>query len=449
MLASKIELSEPDAELTLLGSLFVSPTAMGQIAPVLRAEWFSDPLARYLYDAALRVHLSGSHLSTQSIIASLPEQCGTMTRGQLYARACASAVPQSSLGGVVDILKDRWQRRTILAAAEAMTAAVGQIECDPVSVAAETLGALDSVVSSKATSRMVSMAEAVGKLTARMQNPNGTRGATTGYMSLDGKLNGYAPGQLYVIGGRPGMGKSAFACSSLLRTAQSGRGVGMFALEMSSEEVSARMASDVLDNVRAPAYGDILKANLSKDQADEVAFAMSCLQDVPLYIEDAGKLTMQQIAVKARELKARYDAEGTPLAVICIDHLSLVSAGDRYAGNKVAETAEVSNACRILAKELNCCVVLLCQLSRDNEKREDKRPTLSDLRWSGDIEQDAHVVAFVFREVYYLSQDPNVMPHVISDAKNKFEFLIRKNRNGETGDVSMWCSIQHSAVRDE
>ena len=104
---------------------------------------------------------------------------------------------------------------------------------------------------------------------------------------------------------------------------------------------------------------------------------------------------------------------------------------------------------RALAKELDCCVILLCQLSREVEKRDDKRPIMSDLRWSGEIEQDAHVVAFLYREHYYLQNDPAAMDHQVREAKHKLDFLIRKNRNGETGDVQLWCSIAHSSVRDE
>lgn len=135
--------------------------------------------------------------------------------------------------------------------------------------------------------------------------------------------------------------------------------------------------------------------------------------------------------------------------MVCIDHMGLVTPSDRYRGNKVAEAGEVSAQARALAKELDCCVILLCQLSREVERRDDKKPTLSDLRWSGEIEQDAHVVAFLYREAYYLDQDAGADPYALAAARNRLEFLIRKNRNGETGDIRLWCSIGHSMVRDE
>jgi len=141
-------------------------------------------------------------------------------------------------------------------------------------------------------------------------------------------------------------------------------------------------------------------------------------------------------------------AAGVTLGVVCIDHMGLVTPSDRYAGNKVAEAGEVSGRARALAKELDCCVVLLCQLSREVEKRDDKRPIMSDLRWSGEIEQDAHVIGFLYREAYYLAQDPDADHNKLVDARWAMEFLIRKNRNGATDDVRLWCSIAHSSIRD-
>jgi replicative DNA helicase len=188
---------------------------------------------------------------------------------------------------------------------------------------------------------------------------------------------------------------------------------------------------------------------MSREQRDMLQLSKDSLAGLPMYIEDEARLTFAQIIAKAREVKAKLNAAGIPLAVVCIDHMGLVTPSNRYAGNKVAEAGEVSGQARALAKELDCSVILLCQLSREVEKRDDKRPMMADLRWSGEIEQDAHVIGFLYREAYYLAQDANAMPHDIHAAKNKLEFLIRKNRNGETADVPLWCSIGHSMIRDE
>ncbi|MET3925644.1 DnaB-like helicase C-terminal domain-containing protein [Devosia sp. 2618] len=321
-------------------------------------------------------------------------------------------------------------------------------EADPYEVATACLADLDALMEVREEKAGASLRQATEALFDDMRNPDAPKGATTGIRILDGKLNGYRRGQLYVIAGRPGMGKSAYMCSSLWRTAQGGAGVAIFSLEMTKQEIAARMVSDACDATSAPHFGALLKGMSDPKHDDLIGAAQQALSRLPFHIDDSARLTFAQIAVKARRLKAEMAAEGITLGVICIDHMGLVTPSDRYAGNKVAEAGEVSGRARALAKELDCCVVLLCQLSREVEKRDDKRPVMSDLRWSGEIEQDAHVIGFLYRDAYYLGQDPDADPNRLADARWAMEFLIRKNRNGETSDVRLWCSIAHSSIRD-
>lgn len=447
--AEKIVLNEVMAEEGLVGSLLIAPEHFGAFAPDINPDWFTDPLLRYMYEACLRIHLAGNMISVTSIKAALPEQIGGTSRNHLYAQLVAGGLPVSYITGMIDTLRDRWRRRQIIEAAQIAIAEAETIGSDPVEIAVNATSQIDAVSAAGATRKGVGIDKALAGLMEQIEQPASLRGATTGVHALDNKLNGFKAGQLYVFAGRPGMGKSAVMCSLLRRTAQAGHGVGIFSLEMTAEEVTARMVSDTLDTPRAPTFEAITKGLLSEDQKNEVFFAAENLATIPLHIDASPRLTWGEIAARARRLKAQYDAAGTPLAVICIDHMGLVAPSDRYAGNKVAEAGEISNAARVLAKDLNCCVLLLCQLSRDVEKRDDKRPTLADLRWSGEIEQDAHVVAFIYREAYYLAQDPNADTFAVSEARNRLELLVRKNRNGEATDVSLWCSIAHSSVRDD
>lgn len=446
--ASEIVLDEVDVELTLLGSLFVAPDAFQMYADGIKAEWFSDLFARYLFETLMRLHNEGSRLSAPVIVAALPMDCGGMPRGAFYARAASNAMPVQSIPGLISTLKDRWARRTLVDTAEHLKAMAVRFEADPYELASEAVIGFDTISATKSASRSMSYDEAADRQLASSLNPDKTKGFTTGLVTLDDKLNGYKAGQLYVIGGRPGMGKSAFMCSSLRRTAEMGVGVGIFSLEMTSEEIVARFVSDTLDTPHAPFFGSILKGNLDPVEVQDVTMARDSLRGMPLHIDEDARLTMSEIMARARQLKARMAAEGIRLGVVCIDHMGLVTPSGRYAGNKVAEASEISGMARVMAKELECCVVLLSQLSREVEKRDDKRPTLADLRWSGEIEQDAHVVAFLYREAYYLNQRDNVEPWELSAAKNKLEFLVRKNRNGEQCEVHLWCSIGHSRIRD-
>ncbi|MGV8955735.1 MAG: replicative DNA helicase [Cypionkella sp.] len=448
--ASKIELSEVDVELSLLGSLFVSleQNVFETFAPAIRPEWFGDPFARYMFEACLKIIDSGHRLTVPTIMAALPIDLGGVSRGEFYARACAAGLPTSSIGGLVANLKDRWARRSLIEMASRAIEDAQKFEADPYEVASGCLLDLDVVMEVKQEKAGGSLRQATYALFEAMSSPDSQRGATTGLRILDSKLNGYRKGQLYVIAGRPGMGKSAFMCSSLRQTAASGVGVAIFSLEMTREEIAARMISDAMDSTSAPYFGTLLKGEM-REEHDQAAWdASELISDAPMHIDDSARLTFAQIAAKARRLKTEMDAAGVVLGVVCIDHMGLVTPSDRYAGNKVAEAGEVSGRARALAKELDCCVILLCQLSREVEKRDDKRPVMSDLRWSGEIEQDAHVIGFLYREEYYLNQQADADIDKLRDARWKMEFLIRKNRNGATDDVRLWCSIAHSSIRD-
>lgn len=448
--ASNIVLHEIDAERALLGSLFASPETFRQVGDTINPAWFSDPLARYMFEECVKLASEGHTLATNVIISMLPEDCGPgMTRGAFYANTRLAGVPAEQVGGLVSILKDRWARRELLAVADTLKVAATLFGHDPFGLAQDAVQSLDTLNAAKAERSEGTLHDAAASLLDSLSRPEQLRGVTTGLRSLDKKLNGYKAGQLYVIAGRPGMGKSAFMVSSLRCTAEAGYGVGVFSLEMTAEEIAARAMSDMMDSLHAPQYGSILKGMLGEVETEGLVAASMKLSEIPLHIDASPRLTFSEIAARSRRLKAKLEAEGRFLSVICIDHMGLVTPSDRYAGNKVAEAGEVSGAARALAKELDCCVVLLCQLSREVEKRDDKKPAMSDLRWSGEIEQDAHVVAFLYRESYYLQSDPKADPGMISAARHRLQFLIRKNRNGETGDVELWCSIAHSSVRDE
>lgn len=446
--ASEITLSEIDIEVTALGSLFTAPGAFALMADEIKPDWFSDPFCRYMFEGALRIHQAGSRISPQALVATLPEDCGGIPRGTFYARVCASSVPANAIGGVVETLRDRWARRYLIESAGMLQARAKSFGEDPYAIAQDGVIDLDTINANRRGKHGGSLDTGMSALIASLDQPAALKGASTGIASIDAKLNGYKAGQLYVIAGRPGMGKSAFMCSSLRRTAEGNNGVAIFSLEMSEAEIAARCMSDALDSLHAPFYGNILKGTLGQNDRADLQMASDSLAGLPLYIEDSPRLTFSEIMGKARRFKADLEAKGTKLAVVCIDHMGLVTPSDRYRGNKVAEAGEVSAGARAMAKELDCCVILLCQLSREVEKRDDKKPQMSDLRWSGEIEQDAHVVAFLFREHYYLQNDPAADPWAVQEASHKMEFLIRKNRNGETSDVPLWCSIGHSSVRD-
>lgn len=448
----KAALSELDLETTILGSFLQAPTALQFYAGEIKAEWFSEPVCERLWLKMAKEAGEGRDISFMSLLNALPEDLGGVKRNDFLARVAASAIPANMLSGAIHSLKETWARRKLHDDAQELARCALDLNHDPFDLANFAIGGFDEINSSKVGRSAGTLDDGASDLLDDLDNPDDMRGPTTGLKVLDDRLNGYKRGCLYVLAGRPGMGKSAVALSSLRRTAQAGHGVAFFSLEMSQQELAARIVSDILfdreRNPIAPFYGRIISGNVSNNQKHELRSAFHAIKGLPFVWDASPRLTISEIASEARKAKAKFEAEGRRLEVLCIDHMGLVEPSNRYRGNKVAEAGEVSGRARALAKELDCCVLLLSQLSRNVENRDDKRPTMSDLRWAGEIEQDAHVVGLLYREHYYLQQDANADPMDLMAARDKLEFIIGKNRNGEGGKAELYCSIQHNAVRD-
>lgn len=282
--------------------------------------------------------------------------------------------------------------------------------------------------------------------------------ASTGFDDLDRQIGGWKRGRLYVLAGRPGMGKSTFGLSAMLRTAQAGHGAILFALEMSKDELVHMSLTNLAWSREARIeYRDITPESAHQPgyegKFQRIYQSRPKLDALPFYISDRGGLTISDIRSAAQSVAQRFASQGKRLEVLCIDHLGLIKPDVTYQGNKVAETEQVSSALKLLAKELDCAVIALSQLSRQVEGRQDKRPNLSDLRWSGAIEQDADVVGFVYREAYYLSkkeEDPDKEMRRrsrLDECRNRIELLVEKNRSGPTGNLEFFCDIGCAVVR--
>ena len=261
-------------------------------------------------------------------------------------------------------------------------------------------------------------------------------GLATGFYDLDKITSGLHKNELTVVASRPGMGKTAFALNVACNVAMgSKKPVVIFNMEMGAEQLAMRMLSSI-----GQIEGHKLRTGrLEHSDWKRVNEAISRLSDTTLFVDDTSGMTIGEIRAKCRRLASTHE-EG--LGVIIIDYLQLIHGSTKYAGNRQMEVAEISRSLKTLAMELGVPIIALAQLSRTVEGREDKRPLLSDLRESGSIEQDADVVAFLYRDDYYNKES------AIDEHTSKSEYIIKKHRNGPIGTVELIFKRNTSTFRN-
>lgn len=266
----------------------------------------------------------------------------------------------------------------------------------------------------KAQSDMEKLSQTTGEIT----------GIATGFYDLDKITTGLHENELIIIAARPGLGKTAFALNLATNMAlNSHKTVALFNMEMSSEQLILRMISSVgqIDGYR------LKNGKLENNDWKKFNEAISRLSKTKIFLDDTSGMTIGEIRAKCRRLSSSSDG----LGVIIIDYLQLISGSSKYAGQRQQEVSEISRSLKTMAMELGVPVIALAQLSRSVEGREDKRPLLSDLRESGSIEQDADIVAFLFREDYYTKEI------TIDENTSKTELIIAKHRNGPTATIDL------------
>jgi replicative DNA helicase len=255
-------------------------------------------------------------------------------------------------------------------------------------------------------------------------------GVPTGFQDLDRLTNGLHPGQMIVIAGRPGSGKSTMGLDVARAAAiKHGQSSVIFSLEMSKTEITMRM----LSAEARVALAHMRSGNMTDDDWARLARRMGEVADAPLFIDDSPNLSMMEIRSKARRLKQRHD-----LKLVVVDYLQLMTS-PRRVENRQQEVAEMSRSLKLLAKELEIPVVAISQLNRGAEQRQDKRPQMSDLRESGAIEQDADMVILLHREDAYEKESPRA---------GEADLIVAKHRNGPTKDVVVSSQLHYSRFVD-
>lgn len=430
-----------DAEASLLGSLLIDNDAYIKIGDLITSQDFSNPQHRLIFAAMQTLHEKHSPIDILTLSEQLKgEKNLDKVGGASYLTELTNFVPTAAhLEQYARIVADKAIRRRLVEAADDI-AKIGSDEGKNLSELIESAESRLFEVSQQhvhqdITSLESILSEAFDRLDDLHRNKGGIRGIPTGFKDMDKLLAGLQRSDLDVIAGRPSMGKTTLALNIALNIATKAKegSVLYFSLEMSKEQLVDRfLAMEAGVDAWRIRTGD----GLTDKDFEKISVAMGRLAEAPIFIDDTSGITVSDLRTKARRLHHEH-----PLAAVFVDYLQLMSGGSRFAAtaNRVQEISEISRGLKILARELNVPVIALSQLSRSVESRHPQIPQLADLRESGSIEQDADIVAFLYREEYYNPE---------SDRPNITDILVKKHRNGPTRNLELFLDSNQQRFLD-
>jgi replicative DNA helicase len=427
-----------DAEASLLGALLIDSDAIVKVADTLANGDFYDPKHQRIYEAIEQLYEKHSPIDVLTLADQL-KNSGFIdfVGGAAYLTELTNYVPTAAhVEQYAEIVAQKALRRRLIKASQDIIT-LGYDEARDLQELIE--GAETSLfqvsqqhVKQDIMSLESILSESFDRLDELHKDKGKIRGIPTGFKDLDNILAGLQRSDLFILAARPSMGKTALSLNLAHNIAlQSKETVLLFSLEMSKEQLVDRMLA-MESGVDAWA---LRTGNLTDADFEKIGQAMGSLSEAPIYIDDTPGITVSELRTKARR-----EAHQRPLGVIMVDYLQLMSGGGKYGGegNRVQEISEISRGLKGIARELNVPVLAMSQLSRSVESRSPQIPQLSDLRESGSIEQDADVVAFIYREDYYNPQ---------SERRNITDIFIKKHRNGPTGAVELYFDKEKQRFR--
>ncbi|MCB4802668.1 replicative DNA helicase [Methylobacterium brachiatum] len=453
-----------DAEQALLGAILVNNDAYYRVSDFLLAEHFTEEAHQKIFSVAASLIRAGTVATPITMKTYLGDaDFGGQTVTQYLARLAADATTVINAGAYGRTIHDLALRRRLIAVGEDLAERACQASLDdaPAALIERTEEALLDLRAAVPASHLDgrSAAEGGAWMLERVRGLRDGLIATTaipsGLVELDRATNGgFQRGELWILAGRPGMGKTV-AMTTLSRQAAREAGVLVFQAEVTPEQQWARYLADLAYRPGHPLpFGRIMAGrDLDDEEIWRLEEAEKRFARLHLHVEYHSPVSMAQIAFGVKAQKRKLARIGVRLGVVFIDYLKFISASDRYQGQRVLEIGEISGGLKQLAKAEDICVVLLAQLNRevDKEARLDRRPGKEDLRDSGELEQDADAVLLVYREAVYLERkfkatnDPETGARLI-DKQNSLELILGKNRAGPTPTLHLWCDMAHSAI---
>ena len=421
-----------EIEQCVLGAMFLSDQAIKKCVENLTPDVFFLDAHRKIFEVMQNLSEQNIMIDAPLVIAEL-EKRGILDSvgGTEYLTVILNSVISSSnIDEHIKIVNEKAILRRLIDVSSSIidNAYDGDNELSDVLETAETK--ILNVVKTRKGSEFKSIQDVlnrtVDQINRLVDNKGEVTGLPTGFTDLDKLTTGFHPHELIIIAARPAMGKTAFALNLATNIAQSTtKTVALFNMEMGAEQLAMRMiaAEGELDQ------GKLKRGELDKNDFNKIDEAVARLGNTNLVIDDTSGMTIGEIKAKCRRLASSENG----LGIVIIDYLTLIMGSAKYQGNRQQEVSEISRSLKTMAMELDIPVVALAQLSRNVEQRDDKRPMLSDLRESGSIEQDADIVAFLYRDDYYQLKKGQEETSDISQS----EFIVAKHRSGPTDTINL------------
>ena len=424
------------AEQSVLGAVFISPETMTSLADELTPEDFYKPANKIVFKTMLSLLEKGEPIDATTMISALTNQGDISKIGGInYVVELVNSTPTSkNVEHYAKLVKEKATLRRVIADLSDSLSSAYQGDVSISDIIAQTEKSMLDISNQNTGTGFRNVADILDThmqmVETRSQTDGVVTGLSTGFVGLDKITTGLHEDNLIILAARPAMGKTALALNIAQYIAvKEKKPVAIFSLEMGAESLIERMLAS-----EGMVEGYHLKTgNLSVEEWSRLVHAQGNLYDAPIFVDDTAGIRISEIRSKARKLAQEMGG----LGVIIIDYLQLITGSKGE--NRQQVVSEISRELKILAKDLKVPVIALSQLSRAVEQRQDKRPMLADLRESGSIEQDADIVAFLYREAYYQKEQADSQ-----ESNNVTELILEKNRHGSLGTVKLYFHKEYT-----
>lgn len=414
-----------EAEQSVIGSMLIDKTSIAEAMEVLKTEDFYKDAHKLIFNSILELYQNDIAVDIITLTEDLKAKDKLDSSGGItyISELGGSVVSTANIQSYIKIVKDKSILRRLIRSSTKIIEESYNNQGDVLKAMDLAEKEIFNISNNRTTSEFEPMNTVLERgfleIERIFNNKGETTGVASGFRELDEKTSGFQKGDMVLIAARPSMGKTTFALNIAENAAlRSGKSIAIFSLEMSKEQLAYKLLC-------SQAHVDMLRlrtGNLDDRDWENIAKASGPLAAAKIFIDDTAGITVMEMRSKCRRLKIEHGID-----MILIDYLQLMSGG-KGTESRQQEVSEISRSIKALAKEMQCPVIALSQLSRAPEQRTDHRPMLSDLRESGSIEQDADLVMFLYRDEYYDKE---------TEEKNVGECIIAKQRNGPTGTVKL------------